>query len=115
LVVATTAGADDAMPARREKAIFGFPINYINIKMFSSDICRDRAVRDCFLLLAYPLQGQDTTWQDTQRGVLRANSAPPAPETTRAICKNRGNTRNDKNNKQPANDMGCFQGIRMRQ
>jgi hypothetical protein len=24
LVVATTAGADDAMPARREKAIFGF-------------------------------------------------------------------------------------------
>jgi hypothetical protein len=25
LVVATTAGADDAMPARREKAIFGFP------------------------------------------------------------------------------------------
>jgi hypothetical protein len=24
LVVATTAGADDAMPTRREKAIFGF-------------------------------------------------------------------------------------------
>jgi hypothetical protein len=26
LVVATTAGADDAMPARREKAIFGFTV-----------------------------------------------------------------------------------------
>jgi hypothetical protein len=29
LVVATTAGADDAMPARREKAIFGFYVGII--------------------------------------------------------------------------------------
>jgi hypothetical protein len=34
LVVATTAGADDAMPARREKAIFGFSVGpYIIISI----------------------------------------------------------------------------------
>jgi hypothetical protein len=32
LVVATTAGADDAMPARREKAIFGFSVRPIRIE-----------------------------------------------------------------------------------
>jgi hypothetical protein len=31
LVVATTAGADDAMPARREKAIFGYVCMYVCI------------------------------------------------------------------------------------
>jgi hypothetical protein len=34
LVVATTAGADDAMPARREKAIFGFLVCVIDVYIF---------------------------------------------------------------------------------